>query len=288
MKWMRAAGILAFLLGLSAILFVGWFWAAVALVYLSFLILMTDVWFEPELTKGWKIGVAAVLIAFTAAFTWKMVLVEAPLSMQAIITDGDYQPGTNINGIIWKKGFAELRLMLFNPSHNDYHDVDLSLQPVEPIAAIKQGTNLSGVVFLDRLRFSARMVAHVSGKNTALPFIIAATDAGYTMHCSDFPAQTSIEIVMALANVKWNPPAEPSQQPITEEKDFTLRVKFDDGSTYWLARPDGDVFLPQRPTTQSIKVEGTYDAALRTRSISEKVQVSGKIPPQLLSPEPKP
>jgi hypothetical protein len=276
---MRTAVVAGFLVGLGGLLLIEWFWPAVALIYVSFLVLLIDVWFESELSRKWRIGIAVVLVSLIAAFSWGIVFVPAPLPMQAIITDAGYPPGTDINGIVWKKGFRELRLNIFNTSDRDYHNISLSIQPVEPIAAIKQRTNISGVVFYDNHRLTATPVDIdlITGQRTAIPVVLLATDAGYTVHCPSLPGGTSIEIVMALAEMKY-PPEQPSQKPPLEDKNFMLRIRFDDGSSYWLGYTDGDDYLPQPPSTETVKVEGKYNAALRTRSIAEKVLVSGKLP----------
>jgi hypothetical protein len=278
-KWMRTAAIAGFLGGLSGLFLIEWFWVGVALIYLSFLVLLIDVWFEPELTRRWKIGVTVGIIVLSAGFSWKFVFVPAPLQMQAIITDGEYAPGTNLHGIIWKKGFTELRLFIWNSSDHDYDNLNLLIQPTEPIAAIAQGTNVSGITLSDnkRLMVSPVDVNHATGQQTAIPVVILATDAGYRMSCPRLSRETSIEIVMALAEMK-NPPEQPSQKPPLENKDFMLRIRFDDSTSYWLGYPDGDDYLPQRPSTETVKIEGKYNAALRTRSITEKVKVSGHIP----------
>jgi len=278
-KWMRTAVIAGLLLGLSGLFLIEWFWVAVALIYVSFLVLVIDVWFEPELTRRWKIGVTVVAILLSAAFSWKIVFVPAPLPMQALITDGEYAAGTNIHGIVWKKGFTELRLIIINPSDHDYDNLSLSVQPIEPIAALAQDTNIPGVSFTDnkRVMVSPVNVNRITGQQTAIPVVILATDAGYTVNCPRLSRGTSIEIVMALAEMK-NTPEQPSQKPPLENKDFMLRIRFDDSTSYWFGYPDGDNYLPQRPSTETVKVEGKYNAALRTRSITEKVKVSGHIP----------
>jgi len=108
-----------------------WFALAVAIIYVSFLVLLIDVWFESELTNKWRIGIAVVIVALIAAFSWRIVFVPAPLPMVAIITDAGYPPGTDINGIIWKPGFTELRLNILNTSDRNYQNISLSIQPVE-------------------------------------------------------------------------------------------------------------------------------------------------------------
>jgi hypothetical protein len=276
-KWMRTAVLAGFLVGLGGLFLTEWFWLAVAIIYVGFLVLLVDLWFEPELTNNWKIGIAVVIVALIMVFSWTIVIVPAPLTMEAIITDAAYPPGTDIHGIIWKKGFTELRLNIFNTSNRNYQNMSLSIQPVEPIAAIKQNTNIIGVVFYDnrRINLTPMQINLSTGQRTALPLVLVATDSGYTMHCPSLPGGTSIEIVMALAEIST---PQPSEKPPIEDKNGTLRIRFDDGSSYWFGYADGDVYVPQPPSTQTVKVEGKYEAALRTRPIAEKLKVSGHLP----------
>ncbi|MGH7047750.1 MAG: hypothetical protein ACREE2_15325 [Stellaceae bacterium] len=278
MKWMRGVGITGVLIGLGGILFGEWFWPVVVLIYISLLAILIDVWFEPELVWKWKIGATAGTIALAAFFSWGIVFVRAPLPVTAMITDAGYPSGTNIHGIVWKTGFTELRLTLFNPSNYNYRNIALSIQPVEPIAAIVQSTNIPGVVFYDNHRLTASPIDinFMTGQRTALPMVILATDAGYTMHCPLLLGGTSVEIVMALAEMKY------PQKPPIEEKNKMFRIKFDDGSAYWIGYQDGDDYLPQRPSTTTVKVKGQYDAARRRWLISEKVKVSGQLPLSVL------
>jgi hypothetical protein len=114
-----------------------------------------------------------------------------------------------------------------------------------------------------------------TGKALAIPLVLLATDAGYVMHCSRLPARTSLQILIALADIKWNPPPEPSDRPIQDQvndKDYVMRVKLDDFSTYWLGHADGNVYAP-RPKPQWVKVDGEYTAVFRTRGISQKIEL---------------
>ena len=155
----------------------------------------------------------------------------APPGIQATITDGEYSPGTNINGIIWRKGFSELRVTLYNQSTHDYDNLSVLIQPTEPIAAIAQRTNIPGVLFYDQFRLQTAVIDinHLAGTQTAIPVSIVATDAGYLMHCIRLPAETSIEIEIALAEIRSNLPAQPSPSRPTEDKNFTVRIKRHDG-----------------------------------------------------------
>jgi hypothetical protein len=284
-KWTRTAGITTEAFGWGGLLLIGWFWPAAAFIYAGFLLLAIDAWFEPELQnyRRWRIGIVLTVTGFAAAFSWGVVFVKAPLEVSAMVTDAEYPPGTTIAGIAWRPEFTELLMSIKNPSDRSYDDTSLLIRPTAPIAAIAQLKNVPNISFDDNNGLSTRLmdINPTAGKATAIPLILLATDAGYRMRCPHLPAKTTVEVVIALADIKWNPPAHPSQRSIEEvarDKDYVLRItNYDDFSSYWLGHPDGDVYAPRPRRSQWVKVEGEYNAALRRRSISQKVDVAGEL-----------
>jgi hypothetical protein len=280
-QWFRRTGISAQLFGWGSLLFTGWFWPAVALIYAGFTALVADVLVEPKL-RGHRVGkmvAVSVLILLAGAFSWGIVFVKAPLQVTAFVTDAEYPSGTTIAGISFRPEFTELQVWIQNTSDRTYEDLSLVIRPTEPVAAIAQLTNLPNVSFEDKNGYSSRTMSIKPGetKASAIPLDLLATDAGYRMRCVRLPAGGLITIVIALADIKWSP--EKSQHPAYEnvrEKDYVRRVKFDDFSTYWLGYKDGDVYA-LRPNPQWLKVDGEYNVALRTRSISQKVDIAGKL-----------
>jgi hypothetical protein len=213
------------------------------------------------------------------AFSWGIVFVKAPLHVAAFVTDAEHPSGTTIAGISFRPEFTELQVRILNPSDRAYEDLSLVIRPTEPVAAIAQLTNLPGVSFEEKNGFFSRTMSIEPGetKANAIRLDLLATDAGYRMHCGRLPAGAFITIVIALADIKWTP--QKSKRPAYEnvhDKDFVQRHKMEDFSTYWLGYKDADVYAP-RPNPWWVKVEGEYNVALRTRSISQKVDIAGKL-----------
>jgi hypothetical protein len=284
-KWTRTAGVGAELFGWGGLVWAGWFWPGVALIYAGFLLLIIDVWLAPELRgyRRWKVGIVVILVALCGAFSWGIVFVKAPLGIAAWVTDAEYPPDSRkIAGIVWRPEFTELQVWISNSSDRNYEDVDLVIRPTSAIAAIAQLTAVPNVSFEDKNGFGVRLmdVNPTAGTKSEIPLVLLATDTGYRMRCQHLSAGTSIKIVAALSDIKWNPPAQRSHLPIEEqarEKDYIVRFKFDDFSTYWLGHPDGDVYAPRPTSSEWVKVEGNYDAAQRRRSISQKIEVAGNL-----------
>jgi hypothetical protein len=277
-KWIRGTGVAGIFLGLSSILLLGWFWAEVAFVYAAAVVIVVDLWFELELPTKWKFVGTAICLASAAAFSWAVVFVQAPLSVAALVTNAEYPPGTTINGVPWKKEFTELEMRIINSTDHNYDDISLLIRPTEPITSIQQVvTNVPGVYFTDKNNFSVK-VADVKpfGRALAIPLVLLATDTGYVMHCPRLPARTSIQVLIALADIKWSPPPAPPDRPIQDQvndKDYVLRIKMDDFSTYWLGHADGNVYVGH-PNPQWVKVDGEYTGGFRTRAISKKIDLA--------------
>jgi hypothetical protein len=276
--WIRSVGAAGIFLGFSSIIFLGWFWAGVVLVYAALLVILVDLWFQEKLPRKWKIVGSAIVLAGAAAFSWKIVLVQAPLEVAALVTKAEYPPGATIYGVPWKKEFTDLEMRVINPSDHDYDDINLLIRPTEPIASIQQVvTNVSGVYFTDQHNLGEVKAADLKpfGRALAVPLTLLATDAGYVMHCPRLPGRTSIQILIALADIKWDPPPDTTPEDWTTDKDYVLRVKMDDFSTYWYGHADGNVYVGH-PNPQWIKVEGEYTGGFRTRDISQKLDLAGK------------
>lgn len=284
LKWLRGAGIAAEFFGWGGLLLAWWFWPAVVVIYLGFVLLSLDLWFEPDLRKTplWRIGGITLMVLFAVAFSLGIVFVNAPLGVSAMMTDAEYPAGTVIAGIAWKPQFTEVQIWINNSSDRNYDDLDLVVRPSSAVAAIAQLTNLPGVSFEDKNGLGVRLMDINPTKSTSnvVPLILLATDAGYRIRCPHFPAKTMLKIVIALADIKWNPPANQSQIPIEQrvrDRDYILRLKFDDFSTYWQGHQNGDVYAPRPTSGEWMKVEGSYTVAERRRDISQRIAVGGEL-----------
>ena len=271
-KWLRTAGISAELLGWGGLLLAGQFWFAVGAIYFGFVLLALDAWFEPDLKSHprWKVALVLALVIAAGIFSWVFVFVSAPLGVSIVLMNAEYPPGTKIAGISFGPQFTELRLVIKNGSTRSYEDLNLLIKPTEPIAAVAQLTNVPNVSFSNGAGLSAQVMRRSSDSSTMLPTTLLATDGGYRMRCPHFPAGESIEIVMAIAAVMDRPPE--SAGPT--ERNYTIRIKLSDYSSYWIGRADGDVYGPRPKTIQWVEIEGDYNAAQRSRSVAQKMYLN--------------
>ena len=277
-RWVRAAGIAAEVFGWAALMVADYFWTGVTLIYLGFLLLILDLWFDPELSKKIisKFAVSFALLVAATFFTRAVVLADAPLEVTAIPTNADYPPDTKIAGINFRPEFTELQVIINNPTGRNYTDLNVVIRPSEPVAFITQSTNVPNVTFEDKNGFSVRMMAATSSAAKAIPLSLLATDAGYRVRCPSLPAHSHITVEMALGDIKFGIDSDRiAKLPLVDQpndKNFILRVKFDDFSTYWMGHQDGDVYITVRPKPQFVTIEGDYTAIWRNRSFSQKLQ----------------
>jgi len=281
---LRTAGGAAELFGWGGLVFADWFWVGVTAIYLGFALLALDAWFEPDFRDNWKIKgiIFGAILAVAAAFSWAMVFVEGPLPAYAFATDGAYPIGTVISGISWRPQFTELNVDIENPQDKTYEDLNIVIRPTSAVAAIAQTSSISDVSFEDKNGLSTHMLDlnPRTGGSKAIPLVLLATDAGYRMRCGHLPAHAHLKILMALTDIKWNPQPSPPGTPIEEavrDPNYLLRVKADDFSTYWWGYREGEVYAPRPTSTEWLKIEGDYTVGRRRRTISQRIQIGGKI-----------
>jgi len=279
-KWLRTAGGAAELFGWGGLVLADWFWVGVAAIYLGFALLALDVWFEPDRKTKTIIGVA--ILVFTVAFSWGVVFVEGPLPINVFATDGEYPIGTVISGVSWRPQFTELNVDIENPKDRPYEDLNLVIRPTSAVAVLAQTSGISDVSFEDKNGLSTHILDldPRTGISKAIPLVLLATDAGYRVRCGRLPARDHLRIVMALADIKWDPSPLPTGTPIEQsfqDPNYMLRIKNDDFSTYWLGYREGSVYASRPTSTEWLKVEGDYTVGHRRRTVSLKVQIGGKI-----------
>jgi hypothetical protein len=282
-KWLRAAGVAAQLLGWGGLMLADWFWVGAIFIYLGFLLLAVDVAFEPGFRGKWKqkwVIWISILIA-AIVFTWGVVWVDGPLPIFAMATDGEYPSGTEIAGIKWIPEFTELNIDIENPKDRAYEDLNLLIRPNEAVAAIAQTSGISDVSFEDKNNLSFHVLDSNldTGNSTAVPFELLATDAGYKVRCGRLGPHTHLKIVMAIADIKWDPspktPDIPIDQIVRDSREI-IKYRFDDFSSYWFGHKEGDLYA-RRPSVKWMKVDGTYVLSHRRRTISKKITVAGNL-----------
>jgi hypothetical protein len=274
-KWLRGVGIAALLLGLGTLMLASpqAFWFAIIFIYGGLLLLLIDVWLEPELKNHfrWRIVITASLIILASIVTKAFVWIDADLGITAVVVDANRQKGTKIAGIDFRPEFTELQVAIQNSSSRSYEDLDLLLTPSEPIAFIAQLTDVPSVSIQEKRSLEIRPLEVKTG--IALNVELLATDAGYVLRCPHLASKAIIKLEIALVHIKDVPPPNAKKDDFGN-KNVVFTIKMSDRSTYWFGHRDGDVYLPSRPKPSLLDVEGHYDVTLRRKSLTMRLPLT--------------
>jgi hypothetical protein len=296
LAYLRSAGIGSLLLALAGMILGSpdYFRLFAALMYAAIVIGGVDLIFEESIRRHGSLAQGfAVLCVLTVAtwFTVSFVWINSPLGLIARDGHSDARPGTQIAGIVWSAKYGDLRITISNETDRDYTELDLTLRPDVPIAAIAELNGLSNVSFAAAvpLLFSELSDISPSGEIKPIPLTLLATDFGYRMRCPTLPSRSHIEVVAAIASPSMK------SEPTALEGNFGLRTGFviklpaSNGKSVWFRlqndRLTDDFWLPRRMPT-AIKVEGTYIAANRRIWVSQDLTVSDLAANTLLTKHP--
>jgi hypothetical protein len=215
-------------------------------------------------------------VIFTGLFTYHIFLRPVPLDIMASVADATYPDGTIIAGVKWRSEFTKLTIEIHNSSSGMvYEDLDLVLKPDQPVAAIAQLSSIIDVSFDTKhaLRVDPAFVEGATGNKKAIPLVLVATDAGYRIHCNRLPSRVPLTIIVAVADMIWNPsPSKPREDFGVFEKNYVLRIKMSDASSYWYGYPDAKIYTP-RPLPRNLKIEGSYMAGHIQRTVTKDIAI---------------
>jgi hypothetical protein len=254
------------------------FWAGLAIVFSGFCLCLAECVWEPVLLrKSYQLQVVLIGIVFFffTMFTIGVASVPAPVGFSSLLlANTDYPPEAGPGGIPWRSFYTELDFMVINPSDNGYDNVDISVRPDSPVAAIAQLGNLSDVSFEDAFALRQETTIEDVDSHTKLGnMALIATDAGYKVHCGHIPPRNSLRIVMAVVAFKKTPKSNPIlPDDLMTQETFTDR---DGKFTYWFGTPTNSSLYEPRACPKKIVVSGSYIASYRKRTMKQEVNVLG-------------
>lgn len=192
-----------------------------------------------------------------------------PLNLSARTSAATQPPGTKIGGIEWTQHFAEIHVMIQNPSSLDYEDLDLLIRADQPITAVGQLSNLSSISVAPYgvPTVMPEFVDLATGRREAFPVSLLATTGGYRLRTDLLPRRTAIEMVMAAVTI-------PAMDRDVDSVDSVAKVTLASGESFWFA-PDGhsNRVFGGKPKVSSVSVTGQYIADGRENSISVPLSV---------------
>jgi hypothetical protein len=200
-------------------------------------------------------------------------------------SDAEYPSGTTLGGIKWSNRFTELRVVFTNETTTDYHDLDFTLIPDQPIAEIGQISNLSEVSFSAAADPVLRQefVEGATGRRIANPLVLIASSGGYRVRCQLLPRKARLEILIAIARVIDFPkPGQKVAHPGAGvfDKTYALKVDQSDGVSHWyghgMAANGGrieEVYKPDRVIPKTVKIAGHYTVGGAEQNVSKQIEV---------------
>jgi hypothetical protein len=264
----------------------------VFLIYGGGLVFIIEVLFDPWMRKYLILyrflGIVIVLCLLTE-FSTGVVFVNAPLNTMVSIHRTTYAPGTIIAGIKWRSEFTDLRMSLSNNTENDYREVDLYIEPNEPIALIGQLSTVPGVSLMGDLTKEQVEVGGMTfgppglgsvllgedGRPLSVPINIPLTQASaprYRVRCQSIIKKSGIELVLAIAGVDCNNTQCLKITWISDDSSLKIPSPTLIPSTDY----NKDIFVRRQPS--QVKIYGTYMGGKPPRTMSIKETVFIKEP----------
>jgi hypothetical protein len=280
--WLRA-------IGGSSICFGGigmipdpkYFWLAVGVVYLGFVVLILDLFLE-TMGRRWKVGFFFLIFIVMAVFTSVFVLVKAPLFVWVLCTDADQPKGTTGN-IQWRPEYARIDIYIRNLTDMQYTDMDLSINPGVIVAAAGTVDNGYSSVSTEPIILATVREAETMNESERIvkdPIILLASDSGYRMRCNQLPPAGEIHLI--LAAVRMKPDLSPSKitaaismgRPFGEEffhYSAQEQVKGSSRYNYWWGDTTAHIFSERPSSFRVVRIMGEFVAGKRMRHLSIEV-----------------
>jgi hypothetical protein len=249
-----------------------------------------------------SVGIGAILGGVLAAIIWlfgitnKDALTVTP-TLFATATNAEYPIGTVIGNISWSRRFGDCRISIVNESGVDFAELDITLHPDEPVAAIGQVTTVSNVVLSPaaEMTMSMEAVDMTTGKRRRNPLTLIATTGGYRLQCPKLSRKGRIEIVMAITKLidftNAATPSQPRPDGGVFDREYVIKLAQHDGTAHWYGHGTDtkgrieEVYKDQRFIPKTIQVNGRYTVAQEERVLVDQVKVHdlvGEAIPQIL------
>lgn len=232
------------------------FWWTVSQGYLLFFLAAMEVCLEPffQRRKWIRICMVGVLVGAFVWFNIGFVFTPAPLLTRCGTVSGFYPEGTVLSGIRWNPDLRDLRIMIENPSEEDYHDVDVTVRPDFPnvfITAIGETSNLGATFVTTELQ----AWQDVNG----VPVVKFESTTGHTLNdgwkFADDPRRGMTMPRMVIPN------------------HYRIRcATLPHRATLEVALAVSQNYLPKTGRISNVWIKGTYRGSFRIRTIDRTIR----------------
>jgi hypothetical protein len=232
------------------------FWWAVAFAYAAFIAVAIDLRYELKSPRDrWWLGAGWALDVFLCtAFTFGIVLYDAPLQISPISYEGNYKKGEPQYGIVWDDDMSDLRIDIYNPTARDYEHLDLTIGIGQlGIRDEQQVTKLSGVTFIPKIHEVHLNLTDVDGKVTEERNQKVQFYNETRILCDKLPKHATLSLIFATSD--FTPEARKATGP---PKNGIFIVEVMPPFRFWM-----------RKRVPSIRIVGDYSALNRPYKIDE-------------------
>lgn len=282
--FLRLIGVATVFGGFAVIPF--FFWTGTIIIWIGFSECIVEGCRDPTLTNGplWRqVCFLGVMFLLYDIFTIAVVFPSSPMILKSFaMLEGNYPDGVTIAGIEWNSHFTDLRVIVDNPSANDYHNVDLFVYPdtlVNKASMVQQSPGCE----ITLLSEGGLTVATVNNPKDGTGLKVrqdpigegtveyhdnhgstyeSLAGTGVRLRCETLPSRFSARLVIAaVAPSPWQP--SPHKQG-----DWV-------GSLYGYngpPKPNLEMLGP-RPYPKLVKIKGAYSGGLKPFSISQTIRV---------------
>ncbi len=194
---LRTIEAVSFVLAIGAILMENYFWWFVGLFCAGIVIQIAISLLDKDVGK-----VRFITLAFFALvlilFVFKVVIGKVYPERIVTWTEGNYPPGSDINGLVWRNGWSDMRFNVFNHSHTPLRDVDVEFAIDESIAGIKTVGELGCKVF--QAGPAAQLTINYQDGHQESGSAPLGVRAEYHLLCDKLPGDTGIQVIAAVVD----------------------------------------------------------------------------------------
>lgn len=187
------------------------------------------------------------------------------LSVRATTTHAPAPEGVVISGFVWSEKYSEVRLVLSNPSEEDFTDVDLMFNCDAPIAKFGVASGSAELSFYDNPEtVDVEFQYPSSGSRTKHPVVVVASELGIRIRTQALPRDSRIEIVFAAVTMRdgKSPPS---------DDDILIKIGMSNGRSVWFASDrHTDWVFQSKPSVGSGSLDGRFTAKGRENRVSWK------------------
>ena len=222
-----------------------------------------------RISSTFLIAAAASVVVGSAYWFLVLPLLPSPKAfyVSATTSAANYPAGTTISGIPWDNRYTPVELTF--RANAEITDLELYLNPDQPVVAIAQATKLAGVAWStsgDKLRPGVEII-DAQGVRTGVPVVLIATTSGYTVTIPTMKRGEELVIVIATAT-----PDPPKVEATTNPLTVWMFPSDREGEKWWYARhPFPEAFAPNRPRVLGLFVNAKYKVGRREQNFTEAV-----------------